>query len=108
MESLITNAKEDQSIPPNVVNIGGNLIHCPSESEAKNASGPGSSHRATPRLSITVFDDNIDIVRKIDPLILKDSPDSSSCNLFHIPFYNKGEISGIDRKFSANSDSSVG
>ena len=108
MESLVTNAKEHQSISPNVVNIGGNLIRCPSESEAKNASGPGSSRRTTPRLSITVFDDNIDIVSKTDPLILKDSPDSSSCNLFHIPFYNKGDISGTDRKFSANSDSSVG
>ena len=108
MESLVTNAKEDQSIPPNVVNVGGNLIHCPSESETKSASGPGSSHRTTPRLSITVFDDNIDIVSKTDPLILKDSPDSSSCNLFHIPFPNKGDISRIDRKLSANSDSIVG
>ena len=108
MESLVTNAKEDQRIPPNVVNVGVNLTHCPSESETKSASGPGSSHRTTPRLSITVFDDNIDIVSKIDPLILKDSPDLSSCNLFHIPFHNKGDISGIDRKFSANSDSSVG
>ena len=108
MESLVTNAKGDQSSPPNVVSVKENLIHCPSESEIKNASGPGSSRRTTPRLSITVFDDNINIISKIDPLILKDSPDSSSCNLFHVPFYNKGDINGIDRKFSANSDSSVG
>ena len=108
MESLVTNAKEDQSIPPNVVNVGENLIHFPSESEAKHVSGPGSSRRATPRLSITVFDDNIDIVGKTDPLILKDSPDSSNCNLFHIPFQNNYHINRIDRKFSANSDSSVG
>ena len=108
MKSLVTNAKEDQSLPPNIVNLKENLSYCSSESEAKNASGPGSSRRTTPRLSITVFDDNIDIVGKTDPLILKDSPDSSSCNLFHIPFYNKGDISGTDRKFSANSDSIVG
>ena len=108
MESLVTNAREHQSIPPNVVNVEENLIHHPSESEAKNASGPSSSRRTTPRLSITVFDDNINIISKIDPLILKDSPDSSSCNLFHIPFPNKGDISRIDRKLSANSDSIVG
>ena len=108
MESLVTNAKEHQSIPPNVVNVEENFIHHPSESEAKNASGPGSSRRTTPRLSITVFDDNIDIVGKTDPLILKDSPDSSNCNLFHIPFQNNDHINRIDRKFSANSDSSVG
>lgn len=108
MESLVTNAKEHQSIPPNVVSVKESWIHCSSESETKNASGPGSSRRTTPRLSLTVFDNNINIVGKTDPLILKDSPDSSSCNLFHIPFQKKDHINRIDRKLSANSDSIVG